>query len=443
MKINNLKINSFGNLENKEIKFTENINIIQGKNESGKSTLLKFITDMFYGISKNKRGREFSDYERYKPWNNEEFSGKLSYTLDDGKKYEIFRDFNKKNPKIYNELSEDISKEFNIDKLTGNEFFIEQTGIDENLFLSTTVSMQQEVKLDVQTQNALMQKVANFVNTGDDNISYKKAIEKINKKQIEDIGTNRSQGRPINIINEKIEKIENEKKELINLKNKQYEIEELKNKLKNKIELDELNLNLIKEINVLNEKEKIENEKINLNKKIILENEEKINKLNIEKEIIKEKLNNNQNYDTELIEDSNLEKMQNKIIKLETQLKRLKIFLVSTELMLGILAIISFMLIKIDYISKILITTIPIVFLFFFMIILHNQKSLKLEKSKKQEKIELSLSQKSAEQESLKNELHKVEIQIEVLEKNIYNQNQEIGKEEKNYEEKFNLEKEK
>ena len=31
-------------------------------------------------------------------------------------KYEIYRDFSKKNPKIFNENMEDISKEFNIDK---------------------------------------------------------------------------------------------------------------------------------------------------------------------------------------------------------------------------------------------------------------------------------------------------------------------------------------
>ena len=52
MKINKLQINAFGNLENKEIELSENINVIYGKNEAGKSTLLKFIVDSLYGISK-------------------------------------------------------------------------------------------------------------------------------------------------------------------------------------------------------------------------------------------------------------------------------------------------------------------------------------------------------------------------------------------------------
>ena len=67
MKIQKLKINSFGKLENKEIELKEKINIIYGENESGKSTLLKFITGMLYGLSKNKNGKEISDFEKYKP----------------------------------------------------------------------------------------------------------------------------------------------------------------------------------------------------------------------------------------------------------------------------------------------------------------------------------------------------------------------------------------
>lgn len=124
LKINKLKINAYGKLQEKEMNFTDNINIVYGKNEAGKSTLLNFITNCFYGISKNKKGKDISDFEKYIPWIGEDFSGKLEYELDNQEKYEIFRDFRKKNPKIFNEKMEDISKEFNIDKSKGNEFFM-------------------------------------------------------------------------------------------------------------------------------------------------------------------------------------------------------------------------------------------------------------------------------------------------------------------------------
>ena len=54
MKITDIKINNFGKLNNKNIELKNNINIIYGENESGKSTLLKFITSMLYGINRNK-----------------------------------------------------------------------------------------------------------------------------------------------------------------------------------------------------------------------------------------------------------------------------------------------------------------------------------------------------------------------------------------------------
>ena len=134
MKINNLKINGFGKLKNKEVKLSDGINIIYGENEAGKSSMLKFISSMLYGASKNKNGKELSDFDRYKPWQTEEFSGKIEYSLDNGEQFEVYREFKKKNPVIYNSKMEDISKTFVIDKTKGIDFFTEQTGIDEETF---------------------------------------------------------------------------------------------------------------------------------------------------------------------------------------------------------------------------------------------------------------------------------------------------------------------
>ena len=200
MKINKIKINSFGKLKEKEIELKNGINIIFGKNESGKSTLLKFIVNAFYGISKNKKGKEYSDFEKYTPWIGEEFSGKIEYELNNKNKYEVYREFKKKNPKLFNDKKEDISKEFNIDKTLGNQFFYEQTKVDEELFMSTVVVGQQDVKLGKQEQNILVQKIANLVGTGDDNVSYKRAIDRINRRQLDEVGTSKSREKPINIM---------------------------------------------------------------------------------------------------------------------------------------------------------------------------------------------------------------------------------------------------
>ena len=282
MKINNLKINGFGKIENKEIKLSDNINLIYGENEAGKTTLLKFISGMFYGISKNKNKKEIPDYEKYKPWKAEEYSGKIEYVLDNKETFEVFRDFNKKNPKIYKN-SEDISKNFNIDKTRGNEFFYEQTNIDEQIFSSTTLIEQKEVVLDNSEQNILTQKIANLLLTGEENVSYKKTKDLLNKKQNEEVGSSRTVGRPLNVITEKIEKLMKEKESLAISDEKKEEIEIRQKNTKDKINEKEIKINLIKKINSKKIEENIEEEKIKINNEII--NNEKIKINNLKKKI--------------------------------------------------------------------------------------------------------------------------------------------------------------
>lgn len=313
MKINNIKINNYGKIKNKEINFKNKINIIYGKNEAGKSTLLNFIFNIFYGISKNKKGKTISDYEKFKPQEGEEFSGKLEYELDNNEKFEIYRDFNKKNPKIFNENLEDISKQFNIDKKIGNEFFYDQTKVDEDLFISTVGILQKEVELEKNNQNFLVQKLANLVGTGEDNVSYKRALNRINKKQLDEVGTDRSREKPINILNKKIEELEIKKNKLEEYQNKKYEIAEEENNLINiQEELKNTN-NYFKEIKLYLENEKIEKEKINIKENIINENNNKIN--NLKNELNEQKNIEDKKQEKIIIENKKIEKEKNKIKK--------------------------------------------------------------------------------------------------------------------------------
>ena len=296
MKVEEIKINSFGTLRNKEINLSDKINIIHGKNESGKSTLLAYIKTAFYGISRNKNGKEISDYDKYKPWSGEEFSGKIKYTLDNGEQFEIFRDFNKKNPKIYNAKLEDVTNQFNIDKKEGSQFFFEQVGIDENIFTSTIMAEQLEVKLSEQRQNILIQKIANIAGTGNSNMSYNKAKDRLNKKQLDEVGTERTQGKPINILKNKIKNIEQILGKLNLYKENKSIIEQNKIKLKNKIQEQEQRKELIKQISELNGKIIIETEKANYKRNIKEEKESRIQELINEKnKLIQENKNNKTN----------------------------------------------------------------------------------------------------------------------------------------------------
>lgn len=399
MEINKLKINNYGKLKEKEIELKKGINLIYGKNEAGKSTLLNFITNCFYGISKNKNGKEISDFERYTPWIGEEFSGKLEYKLDNQEKFEIYRDFRKKNPKIFNEQMEDISKEFNIDKNKGNEFFYEQTKVDEALFLSTILVNQNEVKLEKQEQNILIQKIANLVGTGEDNVSFKRAIDRIDRRKLDEIGTERSREKPINILEKQIQKLEQEKSELEKYQDIKYEIEEDKNKLNEEIEkLENENKNL-KEIKLIYENKKIEKEKINLKIDLKNENKEKIN-------IIKNKIEKIK------IENKNTFEKNKKINFRKSKLNKIAIIIFLITILINIF---QFIIIKNKYFNYIFALTVPMVLIFY--IFLKNKINRKEKNIKKEmEKIDFEINNLNNEKNILEKNEKELEKEIEKLE---------------------------
>ena len=420
MKIDQVKINSYGKLKNKEIEFKDKINLIYGKNETGKSTLLRFIVNSFYGISKNKKGKEFSDYDSFLPWTGEDFSGKINYSLDNGEKYEVFRDFKKKNPKIFNEEKEDISKNFNIDKAKGNEFFYEQTNMDEDIFLSTIVSYQNEVRLEKGEQNFLVQKIANLVGTGEDNVSYRIAVDRITRKQRDEIGSEKSREKPINILTREIEDLEKEKNELQGYESLKYNIEENKNNLENEINDLEEQKNYILEFKRLDEKQKINKEKINFKEKLYNENSEKIQKLKNEYKNITEKNNIQKN---DILQKNNIIKNKKK--------KTNKIFILFFIILI-ILNIIQFLFIKNNIINILLLSIIPVLIIIWLLKNnIENKKIKKQEKNKKKIIDEIKLKENN-----LNNE-------IEVLEKNNKKIIEEINNEKNNFNLKNNLEKEK
>ncbi len=407
MKINKIKINSYGKLKNKEINLENNLNIIFGKNESGKSTLLKFILNIFYGASKNKKGRDISDFEKYKPWDSEEYSGKLTYELDNKNKYEIYREFNKKNPNIFNEKGEDILKEFNIDKNKGSEFFYEQTQINEEMFLSTSVAMQQEVKIGRDKQNILIQKISNLLETGEDNISYKKAVDKINKMQLDKIGTERSREKPINIIQKNIYNIEEKINELKKYENIQYEIEAEKNNLKNNLKNKEIKNGLLKEIKINNEKNNLENEKIKIKEKIVEENKNKIN-------IIK---NNLEKINNKIIEEKKYEKNIDGKYEKNKLNKKLDLFLVLL-IIINILWILFIpKLIDNKIIKYIFLLTVP-TFLIFYI----------FSKNKLNKKIKILEENNKNNLEKINNEKFNLENEINIYKNNIEQLLNEINK---------------
>ena len=224
MKIDNFKINNYGKIENREVILKNGINLIKGYNEAGKSTILSFLNSMLYGIDKTKKGN-ISEYDKYLPWLSTNFSGSMEYSLSDGQKYYVFRDFKKKIPVVLDKNRNDITLNFKQSR-KGIDFLDEQIGVDKKTFENTSISYQKLVVLDDKNKAEMAGRLANLVSTGEENFSYEELIKKLNNKQLEEIGSSRTKKRPINNIEERILKLEKEKLEVLNVKDKKERMNE-------------------------------------------------------------------------------------------------------------------------------------------------------------------------------------------------------------------------
>lgn len=275
MQIKKIKINQYGNIEDKELNLSK-FNVVYGKNEAGKSTILNFIMSTFYGISKNKNGKSESDFDRFSPWNNKEFSGNMEYSLDDESEYSVFRNFDKKNPQILDKMGIDVSKNFSVDKKNGIQFLYDQIGVDRETLESTVISEQKQVELDAGVQNQLLQKIANLAESGNEEISFKQANLKLDKMLLTEVGTEKSQERPINIAREKINELTEKIASIKVLESEKTQIDFRKNNVISRIREEEENKIVYEKVKNILERNNKEQEKIDIKKNLIKENETKI-----------------------------------------------------------------------------------------------------------------------------------------------------------------------
>ena len=393
MKIKSLKINGFGKIKDKEIDLKDGINIVYGENESGKSTVLKFIIGMLYGSSKNKRGKDISDFEKFTPWNIENFSGKLKYDLDNGEEFEVYREFKKKNPKIFNEKLEDISKSFKQDKTKGIEFTQEQIRIDEETFINTAIIEQTESRISKNSQSGIVQKMSNQLSTGDDSKSFKKIIDKINKSQNEKVGTSKTSQRPINIVEEKIKILEKRKNELEKIEDEIKNLEKQDNQISYDVKNEKIKIELLKKCKVKLEENRFKNAEINFNKNLENEYNEKIEELN--KKILEDK----------------------KQVSINKKMKKIYII----DFILALISIILFVLNKIIFAAGIIIIGILLTVIS-FAIIKKKEKNIQIIIKSKEKEIEILNNNKDKKIEEIEEKNNKIEKDLKLEKEKLINE---------------------
>ena len=96
MRIQRISLPGFGCLQDFEVAMAPGLNVFFGLNEAGKSTLQQAICALLYGFYDHDRARaeETARHERFRPWQDGlPFRGALEYELEDGRCYEVRRDF--------------------------------------------------------------------------------------------------------------------------------------------------------------------------------------------------------------------------------------------------------------------------------------------------------------------------------------------------------------
>lgn len=173
MIIKELNIKSFGSIKNKKITLAEGLNVIYGKNESGKSTTEGFINILLYGMSSGRRSIKQNDRKRFIPWEENTAQGEM-HIKDGEDEIIIERTFGatKKEDTInfINFLTGEKIK--GITKEPGRYFL----DLSKESFKKTLLIKQLGAEVARDKEEEIMQKLTNLEQGGDDSVSYYEAV---------------------------------------------------------------------------------------------------------------------------------------------------------------------------------------------------------------------------------------------------------------------------
>ena len=217
MRIKKININGFGKFEDRLFLLKPGMNVFYGCNEAGKSTLQSFIRGMLYGLKGGKRSKDgaLPPLKQYKPWTAKAYGGILEYELDNGKTYTVARNFDRNTVTVYDEYSNNITGSFPAGREEGVKFAEQHLGLPESCFERTVFIGQMQSILNNEGKKVIAERLANIKQTGDEEISFRKAMEALKEAQLFYVGSERTTTRPLNIINSRLQEAIDEEKEYI------------------------------------------------------------------------------------------------------------------------------------------------------------------------------------------------------------------------------------
>ncbi|WP_300385660.1 AAA family ATPase [Clostridium sp.] len=210
MIIDKINIIAFAGIKNKVIDFNLGNNIVYGENEKGKSTIESFIRVFLYGMnSKRSKDIKSNDRLRFIPLDGDKIKGEL-YINHKGRKYIIRRSFGETKKQDLSEVIDGETGEeiLEVPKENPGKYFL---NVNSSTFNKTLFISQLGVSIIKDKEEEIIDRAANLIDDGEDNISADKAINKLEViKKI--IKTPRKNGE-LDLLKERYEKLLEEKQE--------------------------------------------------------------------------------------------------------------------------------------------------------------------------------------------------------------------------------------
>lgn len=263
MIIRKVYIEKFGKLRNFSLDFKEKLNIVYGENEVGKTTIMNFIIQMFYGSNSRSKNLNSNQRLKYIPWNEEYSKGYIEFNHHDIN-YRLTRVFRstKKGDEI-SLINADTGENILIPNLDcPGEHFLKMS---ESAFRSLQfISTEMPSLGDDMSKTEISERLLNLVSSGIEDISYRKAMNHLDEKIYGFESKSRNKG-IIPELNKNLEILNNEYEKAINVENKKMESLRSVNNLESELHDLETKLQDFKRMAELSD------EKVNINIEILLE----------------------------------------------------------------------------------------------------------------------------------------------------------------------------
>ena len=193
MIIKKLFLDNFGKFENFALDLPPEFTVVYGQNEEGKSTVMAFILMMFYGHSGRSKEITSNPRRKYRPWNGREMKGRILFSAQ-GTNYRLERTFGQSNTTdevtIWNEDTGEKIKTSS-KKDPGVEFF----GMSGEAFAKSVFIGQGGTILDAGGDGEeITQRLLNLVTTGNEDLSYKQAVDHLQSLEDSLVSRNRKSG---------------------------------------------------------------------------------------------------------------------------------------------------------------------------------------------------------------------------------------------------------